>query len=82
MIMIGDFQVNHEGSESDSETDDDDAEETALESYQTPLDDENSPIDEYIIFKHIFSSEYFVFPEAYPSCRPITYPRNPIITTL
>ena len=43
---------------SDSDSLDDDAEETALESYQTPLDDENSPIDEYIIFKHIFSSKY------------------------
>ena len=46
-------------SNSDSDSLDDDAEETALESYQTPLDDENSPIDEYIIFKHIFSSKYF-----------------------
>ena len=52
------LQANRDDdSNSDSDSLDDDAEETALESYQTPLDDENSPIDEYIIFKHIFSSK-------------------------
>ena len=55
------LQANR-GSDDDSDSDslDDDAEETALESYQTPLDDDNSPIDEYIIFKHVFSSKFTV----------------------
>ncbi|KAL5007680.1 hypothetical protein ScPMuIL_016486 [Solemya velum] len=42
----------NEDDDSDAEYSDG-AEETALESYQTPLDDENSPVDEYIAFKNI-----------------------------
>jgi hypothetical protein len=33
-------------------------EETALESYQTPLDEDNCPVDEYQIFKNVLESEY------------------------
>lgn len=57
------------GSDDDSDSDslDDDAEETALESYQTPIDDENSPIDEYIIFKHVFSNLQSTDPNWYTS---------------
>lgn len=57
------------GSDDDSDSDslDDDAEETALESYQTPLDDDNSPIDEYIIFKHVFSNLQTTDPNWYTS---------------
>jgi hypothetical protein len=52
------FQVNNDGDSSDDDSlDDDEAEETALESYQTPLDEDNCPVDEYIIFKQILQSE-------------------------
>jgi hypothetical protein len=37
--------------EYEDDEDDDDAEETALESYETPLDKEDTTIDEYLIFK-------------------------------
>lgn len=53
------FQVTNDGDSSDDESlDDDEAEETALESYQTPLDEDSCPIDEYIIFKQILQSKY------------------------
>lgn len=49
--------VNHDGDSSDDDSlDDDEAEETALESYQTPLDEDNCPVDEYIIFKQILQN--------------------------
>ncbi|XP_034232484.1 importin-7 isoform X4 [Thrips palmi] len=52
------FSVNATLQDADSEDDDDDEdyeanEETALESYNTPLDEDNCPIDEYIVFKDI-----------------------------
>ncbi len=51
--------------DADSEDDDDDEdyeanEETALESYNTPLDEDNCPIDEYIVFKEIMQSKWFL----------------------
>lgn len=42
----------------DSESDYDlDNEETTLETYTTPIDDEDNPVDEYVIFKEIITSE-------------------------
>lgn len=53
------YQVNNDGDSSDDDSlDDDEAEETALESYQTPLDEENCPVDEYVIFKQILQRTY------------------------
>ncbi|KAK6191779.1 hypothetical protein SNE40_003377 [Patella caerulea] len=45
--------VNGDDSDSDDEYSDDGTEETALESFQTPIDEDNSPVDEYIGFKNI-----------------------------
>jgi hypothetical protein len=50
------FQAN--GDDEDSEYSDDGIEETALESYQTPLDEEECEIDEYQIFQTILQSKY------------------------
>ena len=53
-----------EDAEDDSDDDDDDSddegayEETSLESYTTPLDDEDSPVDEYQVF---LSAKYVCF---------------------
>ena len=46
--------------EDDSDDDDeyDEAEETALESYETPLDKDDCPVDEFNIFKTLISSEF------------------------
>lgn len=45
--------------ECDSESDYDlNNEETTLETYTTPIDDEENVIDEYIIFKELFTSKY------------------------
>ena len=44
----------------DDDDDDDDfsaGEETALECYATPLDDDDCPIDEYVIFKEVLLSK-------------------------
>lgn len=51
------FQLNNEDEDSDDFTDDG-AEETALESYQTPLDEDNSPVDEYLVFKSVLQSKF------------------------
>ena len=45
-----------EDEDDDDDDDDDEAEETALESYETPLDKENSDVDEYQIFKAVLES--------------------------
>lgn len=45
----------------DDDEEDDGAEETALEDYTTPLDDEDSPVDEYVIFKEVMHSKYLVW---------------------
>ena len=47
------------GGAGDEDSDDewDEAEETALESYETPLDKINCPVDEYQIFKALLESE-------------------------
>ncbi|XP_076472209.1 importin-7-like [Babylonia areolata] len=42
--------------DSDAEYSDDGAEETQLESYNTPLDDERCPVDEYVAFREILSN--------------------------
>ncbi|KAL1130891.1 hypothetical protein AAG570_012132 [Ranatra chinensis] len=56
------YNINDMGSEDDNDDDDDDdddfdlAEETALESYTTPLDEETCEIDEYVVFKNVLQS--------------------------
>ena len=46
----------------DGDTDDEDVEEeeTALESYETPLDKDDCPVDEYQVFKSVLESESLV----------------------
>ncbi|OWF54942.1 importin-7-like [Mizuhopecten yessoensis] len=51
--------------DSDAEYTDDGTEETALESYQTPLDDENSTVDEYLVFQNILQTIQTSDPEWY-----------------
>ncbi|XP_061173648.1 importin-7-like [Saccostrea echinata] len=48
--------ANNEDDDSDGEYTDDGTEETALESYQTPLDEDTCPVDEYMIFKTVLSN--------------------------
>lgn len=48
----------------DDDSDDDDSdfelnEETVLESYTTPLDEEDCEVDEYLVFKQSFTSKIF-----------------------
>lgn len=51
----------------DEEDDDDDdedydpSEETPLEGYTTPLDDEDCEIDEYVLFKNVLLGEKLIF---------------------
>lgn len=64
------FAVNAQLQDADSEDDDDDEdyeanEETALESYNTPLDEDNCPIDEYIVFKDIMQNLQIADPAWY-----------------
>ena len=50
-----------QGTEDDSDDEyDDEAEETALESYQTPLDADDCPIDEYQVFTNIIRSKLMI----------------------
>lgn len=51
------LQAENAGDDSDGEYSDDGAEETQLESYNTPLDDERCLVDEYVAFKEILSSK-------------------------
>ncbi|XP_022334260.1 importin-7-like isoform X2 [Crassostrea virginica] len=48
--------ANNEDDDSDGEFTDDGTEETALESYQTPLDEETCAVDEYMIFKTVLQN--------------------------
>lgn len=54
------FPVTSANIQDDDETSDDEdddlAEETALEGYTTPLDDEESSIDEYVVFKEVMQN--------------------------
>lgn len=64
------LQINNDGDSSDDDSlDDDEAEETALESYQTPLDEDNCPVDEYIIFKTILHSKCYEQKSLLIDCR-------------
>lgn len=51
--------VKDEDEDDDSDADDLESDETVLESYTTPLDDEETPdaVDEYITFSEVMSSE-------------------------
>lgn len=52
-------QGDSEDEEYDDDDDDEDgAAETALETYTTPLDSEDCPIDEYVIFKEVMQSKF------------------------
>ena len=68
--MLQKANGDSDSDDDDDSLDDDEAEETALESYQTPLDEVNCPIDEYIIFKQILISKFILFPNPFPSFRP------------
>ena len=48
--------IEDEESDSDSEDDYDGCEETSLEAYTTPLDEDDCPVDEYNIFKDVLAS--------------------------
>ncbi|PVD34212.1 hypothetical protein C0Q70_05478 [Pomacea canaliculata] len=48
--------AGNEDDDTDGEYSDSGAEETQLESFQTPLDDERCPVDEYVAFKEILSN--------------------------
>ena len=52
--------VNGEDEDDDDDDEIDEAEETALEGYETPLDAEDCNIDEYQIFKEVFQGEISV----------------------
>ncbi|XP_023238428.1 importin-7-like, partial [Centruroides sculpturatus] len=60
--MKSPFPITSTTIQDDDDDDDDDdeeedgIEETALESYTTPLDEEETPVDEYIIFKDLLQS--------------------------
>ncbi|XP_067127440.1 importin-7 isoform X2 [Centruroides vittatus] len=59
--MKSPFPITSTTIQDDDDDDDDDEEEdgieeTALESYTTPLDEEETPVDEYIIFKDLLQS--------------------------
>lgn len=45
----------------DDEDEWDEAEETALEGYSTPLDDEEAFVDEYCIFKEVMNGMLFLY---------------------
>ena len=48
--------IEDEESDSDSDDDYDGCEETSLEAYTTPLDEDDCPVDEYNIFKDVLAS--------------------------
>ncbi len=52
------LQANGEDSDDDDDYDDYEAEETALESYQTPLDVDDCAIDEYQVFKNLIERKF------------------------
>lgn len=54
-------KAGNEDDDTDGEYSDSGAEETQLESFQTPLDDERCPVDEYVAFKEILSSKTVPF---------------------
>lgn len=60
------FQANEEDDDSDNEFSDDGMEETALESYQTPLDEDNCPVDEYQVFKTVLQSRFYLLQRCLP----------------
>lgn len=64
-VKLDVFFVILQTGETDEEDDDDDdydeegLEETQLEAYETPLDADECPVDEYNIFKHVLESKLF-----------------------
>ena len=56
-INIHSFILQGAGDDSDDDDEYDEAEETPLESYETPLDKEDCAVDEYQVFKGILESK-------------------------
>ena len=62
--MVTILLQHDEDTDDDSDDDYEANEETALESYTTPLDEENCNIDEYIVFKEVLQSKfYYILPD-------------------
>lgn len=53
--LVNSSRLDVDGSDID---DDDLNEETELEIYTTPLDEDNCEIDEYVVFKEVFQSKF------------------------
>lgn len=49
--------ITEDGDDSDSDSDYEPNEETVLETYTTPLDEEECDVDEYLIFKEVMHSK-------------------------
>ena len=62
MMEVIYFQANGEDSDSDY---DDEAEETALESYNTPLDADECTIDEYQVFINAMKGMLYALPRTH-----------------
>jgi len=60
IMMMMMLLMQAEGGDTDDENEVDE-EETALESYQTPLDKDDCPVDEYQIFKSVLESTSLMF---------------------
>lgn len=58
---IKDGEDDSDEEEDDDSDDDDEVDETALEGFTTPLDDDDNPeyVDEYISFQEVFQSEFY-----------------------
>ncbi|XP_074661019.1 importin-7-like [Tubulanus polymorphus] len=68
------LQKSANNDDSDDDFSDDGIEETALESYQTPLDDDNCPVDEYQVFKSILESLQHTDPAWYNALTSVLTP--------
>lgn len=55
---IQDGHGDHRSDDDDDDSEYDGNEETALESYTTPLDSDDSNQDEYVVFKEVIQSKY------------------------
>lgn len=65
VFLVAGLNITGTINDVDDTSDDDDSdfepnEETVLESYTTPLDEENCDVDEYIAFKQVFTSKYLI----------------------
>lgn len=58
---IQDGHGDHRSDDDDDDSEYDGNEETALESYTTPLDSDDSNQDEYVVFKEVIQSKYLKY---------------------